>query len=99
MSAFLWILLALNIGLTGDICLKKGGWMGLAVGCLLFTLTAFPTWKAYQGTSFSSLTILWQSMYLVLGLTVAKVVFGDRFTAKKWASIALALAAILLAGD
>lgn len=94
--ALAWILVALNIGMVGDVLLKKGGAWSLALGAALFFVTAFPTWKAYQFATFSSLTILWQSCYLVEGLIVGVCVFGDKITWSKAVAVVLALAAIML---
>lgn len=92
------IVLALNIGMLGDVLLKKGGPVCLLWGALCFLITAWPTWKAYQTASFSSVTILWQSFYLIEGLLLGFFVFGDAFTMRKFAAVVLALAAILLGG-
>ena len=98
MTPLALVLLALNVGMIGDVLLKKGGVLRLLAGAVLFLVTAFPTWKAYQSASFSSVTILWQSCYLTEGLIVGICVFGDPVTVRKCVAFVLALAAILLAG-
>lgn len=99
MTSLAWLLIALNIGMVGDILLKQGGSLRLALGCILFFITAVPTWKAYQTATFSSVTILWQSCYLIEGLLLGFCFFGDQVTPKKFAAVILALLAVSLAGD
>jgi hypothetical protein len=98
-TSLAWILLALNVGMIGDVLLKKGGVMRLIMGAFLFSLTAFPTWKAYQSASFSSVTIFWQSCYLIEGLILGFSIFGDAVTPRKLAAVVLALLAVALAGE
>lgn len=95
------LLIGAGAGLTllADIFLKKSDgftWNYFLAGLALYALVAFPVAMAFKLVEFGSLFVIWEALYLILGLVVGSLLFGELFTLQKGIAAVLMLAAILL---
>lgn len=96
-------LIGTGAGLTllADVLLKKSNgftWSYFLAGLGLYAVVAVPVAVAFTYVEFGPLFIIWESLYLILGLTFGSLIFGEAFTWNKGIAAALMLVAITLVG-
>jgi hypothetical protein len=99
---YLALLIAAGTGLTAlaDVFLKKAPAFASVytlAGALLYCSVAVPVVFAFRLTGFGALFIMWEAVYVLLGIVLASLLFAEPITFCRVLSLILALGALVLA--
>jgi multidrug transporter EmrE-like cation transporter len=95
---------AVGIALTlaADVLLKtsvSGGTRLILAGMALYGLVAIPVAIAFRYSTFGGLFVVWEALYIVLGIFIASFTFHEPLSLRRIIALACILIALLLAYD
>ena len=91
--------LGVGISLVADIMLKRSDFYQvrwLVLGVILYGLAAIPVAVLFRLVPFGSLFIIWEAAYLILGIVLASIFYGEPLTSYRFLALTLSLIAVWL---
>lgn len=82
-----------------DVCLKRSGGHGsgfLILGLILYASVAYPVALAFRLTEFGELFLIWEAATVVVGITIATLVFQEDLTFQRVLAVIFVIAALIL---
>jgi multidrug transporter EmrE-like cation transporter len=96
---FLLVLGGVLLTVLADAFLKKSGGQNLGLlilGLLLYASVAYPVALAFRLTDFGELFLIWEAATVIVGITIATLVFREGLSLQRILAVILVLGALVL---